>query len=95
LSAEHDVMTYVRYQLTRVLARSLGQPEHAASAMAESLMQDDEFVALMLDEQNTSTVRAIRRDAILADFNGRNHAEVMAKHKISRATLFRVTGRRG
>ncbi len=89
MSAEHDVMTYARYRLTRVLARSLDQTEPAASAMADQLMQDDEFVSLLLDEMSPCAVRSIRREAIRADFTGRNHDEVMRKHKISRRTLYR------
>lgn len=35
-----------------------------------------------------------RRDAqVLADFDGRNHAEVMRRHKISRRLLFNIIAR--
>jgi len=37
--------------------------------------------------------RARRDAAVLADFNGRNHGEVMAKHGISRRLLYNILAR--
>ena len=36
--------------------------------------------------------RAERNAAVLADFNGTNHAQVCAKHSISPATFYRIIG---
>lgn len=38
-------------------------------------------------------IREASYEAVLQDFTGRNHAEVMRKHRISLATLYRVLAR--
>ncbi len=39
----------------------------------------------------STEVKEVKVDDVLRDFNGRNRAEVMKTHKISRRTFYRIT----
>lgn len=89
MTAEHDRMVYTRYALTRVIIRSLGQSETDAARMASQMMDDGDFLDMLLCEITPRDIQRYRRGAVLADFNGRNHKDVCRKHGISRQTLYR------
>jgi Mor family transcriptional regulator len=68
--------------------------ESIATPIAEAVLDAlrDEFAGRALYIPARS--KAARNAAVLAEFNGRNHAEVCKKHDISRRTLYELIGRR-
>lgn len=90
---EQDAAINFRNTLIRVIRKTLGLPEPVAVPMADELAKglSAEMGGLYITKRE---IRGTRDDAIRRDFNGRNHAEVMGRHGISKRTLYRVIGRR-
>lgn len=89
MSAEHDVAVSFRYDLVRAIREALGLPENVAVPMADHIARGltRRMGGLYIPSRD---IRRDRDSAILSDFNGRNHAEVMRTHGISKRTLYRV-----
>jgi Mor family transcriptional regulator len=84
-----DAAVDFRNELTRIVRDTLGLPEKIAVPMAEELARGlkKRMGGLYIPVRE---IRQTRDAAILRDFNGRNHVEVMRTHNISQRTLYRV-----
>ena len=90
MSAEHDAAVSFRYELVRVIRESLGLPESIAVPMADHLANGMSRKCGGTYIPVSAIVREKRNEAILRDFTGANHAEVMRRHGVSRTTLYRI-----
>lgn len=89
MSAEHDTDVSVKYTLVRIIRTRLGLPEKLAVPLAEELAPE-----LCLHFGGTYfPKRHVSHDDIRADFTGTNIDEVASKHGVSRATVYRATGK--
>lgn len=93
MSAERDHDVARHNTLVRVIRRALGLPENVAVLMAEHLARElsRETGGMYIPKREIS--REVRDQAVLRDFNGRNHHDVIRQHGISRATFFRIIGK--
>ena len=93
MSNEIDAAVTLRYDLTRAIRETLGLPESVAVPMADHLAigLSQRMGGLYIPKRD---LRTERDDAIRRDFTGANHREVMAKYRISRATLYRTIARK-
>ncbi len=90
-ATEYDAAVDFRNTLIRIIRKTLGLPELVAVPMADVLARgfSAELGGLYVTKRE---IRASRNAAVLRDFNGRNHVEVMHRYGISRRTLYRVIG---
>lgn len=88
-----DAAANFHNDLVRIIRETLGLPEKVAVPMADELARGlkGRMGGLYVPARE---IREAAEAAILRDFNGRNHAEVMRRHRISRATLYRILKRR-
>lgn len=86
---ETDAAVSLRHDLVRIIRESLGLSERIAVPMADELAQglQRRMGGFYIPVRE---IRETRDAAVLRDFNGRNHIEVMRSHNISRATLYRI-----
>ena len=86
---ETDAAVSFHQDLVRIIRQSLGLPEKVAVPMADELAEGmrRRMGGLYIPVRE---IRETRDAAVLRDFNGRNHIEVMQGHGISRATLYRI-----
>jgi Mor family transcriptional regulator len=93
INLANDAAVNLINELVRVIRDSLGLPEKVAVPMAEELAKGlhRRMGGLYIPARE---IREARDDAVLRDFNGKNHAEVMRLHNISQRTLYRIIGRR-
>ena len=94
ITLEKDAAVNFHNDLVRIIRESLGLPEKVAVPMA------DELAAGLQRHMGgfyipAREIREVRDAAVLRDFNGRNHVEVMRQHNISQRTLYRIINRRG
>lgn len=91
MSEEHDAAVAFRYDLVRALREGASLPEYIATPIAEKVASNlcKRVGGLYIPKRE---VREARDEAVRKDFSGRNHEEVMHKHQISRATLYRILG---
>lgn len=91
---EADAAVSLRHDLVRIIRESLGLSERIAVPMADELAQglQRRMGGFYIPVRE---IRETRDAAVLRDFNGRNHTEVMRTHKISRATLYRILSQNG
>lgn len=90
MSEERDAAVSLRYELVRAIRESLGLPESVAVPMAEHLASG---MARRLGGTyitKRAVTRQERNAAVRREFRGNNHDEVMRRHGISRATLYRI-----
>lgn len=92
ITLEKDAAVNFHNDLVRIIRESLGLPEKVAVPMA------DELAAGLRRHMGgfyipAREIREVRDTAVLRDFNGRNHAEVMRRHNICRATLYNIIKR--
>ncbi len=89
---QRDAAADFHNELVRLIRETLGLPEKIAVPMADVLAAglQRRMGGLMVPKRE---IRGARDAAVLRDFNGRNHAEVMRAHGISRATLYRIIGK--
>lgn len=92
MSAEHDAAVSFRYELVRVIRESLGLPESIAVPMADHLASGMSRKWGGTYIPVSAIVREARNAAILRDFTGANHTEVMRRHNVSRTSLYRILG---
>jgi Mor family transcriptional regulator len=94
ITLEQDAAVNFRNDLVRVIRESLGLPEKVAVPMADELAKGlkNRMGGLYIPARE---IREARDAAVLRDFNGRNHAEVLNAHNICRATLYNILRRRG
>ena len=92
LTLEKDAAVDFHNDLVRVIRESLGLPEKVAVPMADELAKglQAQLGGLYIPARE---IREVRDAAVLRDFNGRNHAEVMRDHRICRATLYNIIRR--
>ena len=88
-----DAALNFRNTLVRIIRRALGLPETIALPMADELARgmSEEMGGLYVTKRE---IRSSRDDAVRRDFTGRNHLDVMRKHRISKRTLYRIIGKR-
>lgn len=93
ITLEKDAAVNFHNDLVRVIRESLGLPEKVAVPMADELAKGlkARLGGLYIPARE---IREARDTAVLRDFNGRNHAEVMRSHNISQRTLYRIIGKR-
>lgn len=91
MSEEHDAVVAFRYHLVRRLRERLNVSEAEAAQVADdvSLMFATMRGGFVITRREASRYRDA---AVLRDFNGRNHAEVMRRYEISQTTLYRIIG---
>jgi Mor family transcriptional regulator len=94
ITLERDAAVNFRNDLVRIIRETLGLPEKIAVPMADELSKglQKRLGGLYIPARE---IRAVRDDAVRRDFNGRNHAEVISAHNISRATLYNILRRSG
>lgn len=92
-NANRDAALNFRNDLVRIIRESLGLPEKVAVPMADALAAglQRHMGGLYVPKRE---IRAVRNAAVLRDFTGSNHAEVMRRHNICRATLYRIIKRK-
>lgn len=90
---ERDAAVHFRNDLVMVIRESLGLPEKVAVPMADELAKGlhKRLGGLYIPARE---IRETRDEAVRREFNGRNHAEVISAHNLSRATFYRIIGRR-
>lgn len=90
---ERDSAVNFRNDLVRIIREALGLPEKIALPIADELASglQRRMGGLYIPARE---IRDTRDAAVLRDFNGRNHVEVMRQHSISQRTLYRIIGRR-
>lgn len=88
-----DLDVSLRADLVRVIRESLGLPETVAVPMADELARGLQQLmgGLYVPARE---LRETRDAAVRREFNGRNHDDIMRRHDISRATLYRIIGTR-
>lgn len=88
-----DLEVAFRSDLVRVIRESLGLPETVAVPMADEIARGLQRMmgGLYVPARE---LRETRDAAVRREFNGRNHADIMRRHDISRATLYRIIGMR-
>lgn len=93
MTLERDAAVNFRNDLVRVIRESLGLPEKVAVPMADELAKGlhKRLGGLYIPARE---IRETRDAAVLRDFTGRNHAEVIREHNLSRRTFYRIIGRR-
>jgi Mor family transcriptional regulator len=93
ITLAHDAAANFRNDLVRIIRESLGLPESIATPMADELAKGlkRELGGLYIPARE---IRDARDAAVLRDFNGRNHDEVMRSHSISQRTLYYILGRK-
>lgn len=93
LTLERDSAVNFRNDLVRIIRESLGLPESIATPMADELAKGlkRQMGGLYIPARE---IRNARDAAVLRDFNGRNHSDVMRSHSLSRRTFYRIIGRR-
>jgi Mor family transcriptional regulator len=86
-----DFLAALRADIVRVLVEQTGAPEGHVMGMAAQIIE----VTQRRFGADSVYIRkpAYDPDAVLSDFDGRNHAAVCRKHQISRRTLYRVLHR--
>lgn len=88
-----DAAMALQYELTAIVRDEIGMNEHFASQIAEALMRGlrKKFGGgqVYIPVQD----RPARDAAIRSEFNGRNHAEVCRRHRISRTRLYEIVSR--
>lgn len=89
MSADHDAAVSFHYDLVRALREGAALPEYIATPIAEKVAASlcQRAGGLYIPKRE---MRAQRDDAVRQSFTGRNHDEVMRRHAISRATLYRI-----
>lgn len=94
ITLQNDAAVNFRDDLVRIIRESLGLPEKIAVPMAEELSRGlkQRMGGLYIPARE---IREARDAAVLRDFNGRNHVEIMQTHRISQATLYRIISQRG
>jgi Mor family transcriptional regulator len=92
ITLDRDAAETFRADLVRVIRESLGLPEKVAVPMADELAKGlkQRLGGLYIPARE---IREARDNAVLRDFNGRNHSEVMRIHRLSRATFYRILSR--
>jgi Mor family transcriptional regulator len=93
ITLEKDAAVNFHNDLVRIIRESLGLPEKIAVPMADELAKglQQRLGGLYIPARE---IREVRDQAVLRDFNGRNHIEVMRTHNISQRTLYRIIGGR-
>lgn len=91
-SRKEDFASALRADIVSVLVRETGAQEQYVFNVAAQIVA---AVSHRYSGQSVyfSEVR-YNPEQVLRDFNGRNHSEVCRRHRISRATLYRVLNRR-
>lgn len=80
----------LQYELTAIVRDEIGMNEHFASQVAEALMRG---LRKKLGGQEVYIPvhdRRARDEAIRAEFNGRNQAEICRRYRISRSRLYQI-----
>lgn len=92
MSAELDAAVTLRHDLVRIIRGCLGLPEKVAVPIADLLAQELCRTGMLKDWKQipASESRQTRRSVIGREFNGRNVEELMRKHGVSRATVYRA-----
>jgi len=87
-----DAAVNFHNDLVRVIRETLGLPEKVAVPMADELARGlrARMRGLVIPVRE---IRAAHETAVLRDFTGNNHREVMRHHNISRSTLYRILRR--
>lgn len=94
MNADHDTEVSFHYLMVRAV-RSLAEiPEDKATGIANGLIKFLCQYSGGVYIPKSEIHKPARNRQIRAAFNGRNHAEVMARFRISRRTLYRVIGER-
>jgi Mor family transcriptional regulator len=86
-----DAAVNFRNEMVRIIRERTGMNEKFAVPLAE------EIIGGLRAHMGGCYVparemREVRDAAVIRDFTGNNHAEVMHKHGISQATLYRIIG---
>lgn len=92
MTAASDRRAGLRTRIVAVIREHIGLHEQFSVPIADEIVTafHDEFAG----EKMYLGGRDPDRDAkVLADFNGRNHEEVMERHVISRSTLYNILQR--
>lgn len=89
MSTQRDESRDLHTVLVRAIRRACGLTERYAVPIATQLQRDlrEHYGEKLYLSSRTA---ADRRDEILADFDGENHADVCRQHRISRRTLYRL-----
>lgn len=92
VTLEQDAAVNFRNDLVRALRDQFGMSEKVAVlVLAEiSAWSGNGYKNSLCI--TSSEVRELKVEAVLHDFNGRNHGEVMRKHGLSQRTLYRIIG---
>lgn len=94
MAVKEDLVSIVADEIT-VAAGYLGVPPRAASDLARQVADRIRLRIGGSDLRYVAKVdRRARRDAILAEFSGRNHAELAVKHKVTERWVRIITGRK-
>lgn len=92
MTKQCDFIAALRSDIVRELVSATGAPETHVMPVASKIIEA--LHRRWAGEQvYVASVPRYDAEAVMADFNYRNHAEVCAKHRISRATLLRVVRR--
>lgn len=92
MNAEHDAAVTLRGDLVQAIRECLGLPENIAELMADNIARglSRRVGGIYIPKREIS--QEDRAAAVKREFNGRNRQEVMRRHKISRATFYRIIG---
>ncbi len=93
MSVDQDNEALIKTRITRVVRERTGLHERLAAPIADEVFDG---LCQTFGGERVYFVRskAARDAAVRAEFDGHNFAAVMRRHNISRATLYRIIGRR-
>lgn len=93
MALDADTEVSMRQRFTRCIRQHTGLDERIAHELAQ-----EAFRAILFEYRQeriyVSESKRERNRKIRAEFNGRNGPELMKRYNISKATLYRVVGRR-
>jgi Mor family transcriptional regulator len=92
MSLQQDQLTNLRARVVRIVREATGLHERLALPVAQSICEELARDSGGGELYVPAPDRTARDAAIRRDFRVDNHAEVMRRHGVSRATLYRVIG---